>query len=60
MWTFSDILNKLRMCFQSIDENVFNALGHVKTVYQKYFIGKNFEINNLLIILIFSDYIELK
>lgn len=42
------------------DENVFDAFGHMKIGYQKYFIGKYFEINNLAIILIFSDYIELK
>lgn len=60
MWTFSDILNKLRCVSKVNDENVFDAFGHMKIGYQKYFIGKYFEINNLAIILIFSDYIELK
>lgn len=48
------------MYFQTFDGNIFNAFGLINTVYQKYFIGKYFEINNLAIILIFSDYTGLK
>lgn len=58
---FFHMLNKyIGMYFQTFDGNIFNAFGLINTVYQKYFIGKYFEINNLAIILIFSDYTGLK
>ena len=46
LWTSFHIRSKLRLYFQSFDKNIFNVLDNRKAAYQKYFIGKHFEIDN--------------